>query len=201
MTAALDLEAVSRRFGTRLALAPLNLRLSRGSVCTVEGANGAGKTTLLRIAAGLLAPSTGTRAADGMALYARSGSGARAVDRVDGSVARLLHLAGLPRSEVRRRADDVLCRLALQPLAERRVDELSAGERGRLSLALVAAVRPAIACLDEPTASLDVEGRRLAAEVVGDLAAVGCAVLVATHDPDLLPDADGRLVLTAGLVA
>lgn len=186
---------MTRRFGTHLAVAPVTLRLDRGVVCTVEGGNGAGKTTLLRVAAGLLAPSTGTRHLVGQALYLRSGSGARAVQTVREAVR---SAASLARTDV---PDDVLGELDLTALADRRVHELSSGQRARLTLAVLRTVRPDLACLDEPSASLDEAGSELVRQTVARLVRDGASVLVATHDACLLPAPDARLRADAGQVA
>src|SRR3979409_1170343 len=73
------LDGVSRRFGGALALAPLTLQIELGAIAVVAGPNGSGKTTLLRLAAGVVAPTTGRRSAPSPALYLRSGDGGRSV--------------------------------------------------------------------------------------------------------------------------
>ena len=60
MEEAIELEGVERRYGERVALAGVSLRLEQGQTLAVLGGNGAGKTTLLRVLAGLLRPHGGT---------------------------------------------------------------------------------------------------------------------------------------------
>lgn len=194
--AVLVLDGVWRRYGDHLALAPVTLTVQPGSVAVLRGDNGAGKSTLLRIAAGLLRPSGGSRRCLGRAVYLRPGSGARAAQRLGEAVAFAAAAAG---SGVR--VEDVIERAGLRGLEGRRVGTLSTGQRARLSVALAAAAAPAVACLDEPTAALDEEGRERAVRAIRALADAGSAVLVATHDDELaLEGWDAVVRLRAGSV-
>jgi ABC-type multidrug transport system ATPase subunit len=186
---ALVLQGVHRWYGQVQALAPLTLRLSPGVVCVVSGPNGSGKTTLLRVAAGLVQPSGGRRAAHAPALYVPPGGGARLTQTVRQAVGFAAVLGGGT-------VEDAIEATGLADLCGRRVGELSAGQRGRVSLAVIVAARPAVACLDEPDAHLDASARRCAAHVAALLADRGAAVLVATHDRRFLTDRrDGEVVL------
>lgn len=172
---ALTLRACHRSFGAVLALTPVSVQVHRGAVCTVTGPNGSGKTTLLRIAAGLLRPSGGLRTGSGPALYAAAGDGARGSQTVAQAVRFAAALGGGNAEEAVELAD-------LSGLQASTVGSLSAGQRARVTLAIIVAGSPAIACLDEPDAHLDVDGRSCASRVVDHLADRGAAVLVATHD-------------------
>lgn len=186
------LEGVARSYGSTLALAPLSLTVHPGTVCLVTGANGSGKTTLLRLAAGVLSPTVGERRAARPACYLRAGDGARAPQRVADAVG---FAAGLGGGDARR----ALMSTGLEGLEARRAGELSAGQRARVTLAVVRACRPALACLDEPTAHLDAEGVAAARDALRDLADGGAGVLVATHDPEPLRGlADAVLALRDG---
>ena len=192
----LVLERVSRRFGATVAVDSVMLRVGRGAVCVLHGANGSGKTTLLRLAAGVLAPTTGRRRARGSALYLRSGDGIRDAQSVRQAVGFAAAATGADPD-----VDALLTAVGLGGLADMSATALSAGQRARVSLAVATACRSAIVCLDEPTAHLDVDGRVVAAQVVQELAARGAAVLVATHDTTFLSGvADARLHLRDGLV-
>lgn len=191
-TPPLALDGVTRSYGSTLALAPLSLTIHPGSVCLVTGANGSGKTTLLRLAAGVLAPTAGVRRAAGPACYLRAGDGARSPQRVADAVGFAADLGGGDPARA-------LASTGLDDLRARRAGRLSAGQRARLTLAVAHACRPALACLDEPTAHLDADGVAAALGVLRDLADGGAAVLVATHDPEsLLGLADGVVGLRDG---
>lgn len=193
----MTLRGVGHAFGGRHALHPIDLDLERGSLLVVRGANGSGKSTLLRIIAGLLRPTTGSRACPGTAILLAPGDGARRRDRVctavqsaaavsggevPGGVAHLLEQVHLPAS-----------------IGGQRVEELSSGQRGRLTLALALVVVADLVCLDEPSAHLDAAGAQVVADVVARLRAAGRTVVVATHDRVTAP-ADGVITLEGGRV-
>ncbi|SFE83064.1 ABC transporter ATP-binding protein [Blastococcus tunisiensis] len=192
----LRLSGVTRRHAGRPVWVPVDLALAGGTLTVVTGPNGSGKTTLLRLAAGLLAPSSGTRSCAGTALYLRGGAGLRTAQTVRAAVTGTAALVG--RGEA---AGGALAALGLDALADRTVGTLSAGERVRATLAAALACRPAVLCLDEPTAALD-EGALADLVTVLDAArADGVALLVATHQPAvLLPRADAQLRVEAGRV-
>lgn len=168
-------------------------------MCAITGGNGAGKTTLLRLAAGLLRPTTGSRRCVGPALYLRAGDGARRA-QTPAQAIRFAHRAGRGTGNGIA-LDSVLAEVGLAALASVPSGRLSAGERGRLSLGVALAAHPALLCLDEPTAHLDRDGCAIAAGVVWRLAALGTAVLIATHDPGMSVRADARVRLDAGRAA
>ena len=176
---ALRLVAVSRWFAGLRAVAPLTLTLEPGAVCTVEGPNGSGKTTLLRLAAGLLEPSSGQRSAVAPALYLRAGDGARGAQTVRQAIA---FAAGLGTGD----PAGALHIADLDALADVRVELLSSGQRARVTLGVALAARPALVCLDEPTAHLDHAGAVCASRVIERLAGGGTAVMAATHDAHAL---------------
>jgi energy-coupling factor transport system ATP-binding protein len=94
---------------------------------------------------------------------------------------------------------DALARAGLAELADRHPRDLSGGERQRLAIAIVTdaggAEPPAVACLDEPTRGMDRAQRERLTADLDALAARGCAVLVATHDPELAAAVADRVVL------
>lgn len=192
----LELVGVSRMHAGRPVWEPLDLQLTAGVVAVVTGANGSGKTTLLRLAAGLLQPSTGRRRCPGRALYVRGGGGLRTAQTVHDAVRTTAALAGLGDC-----LPAALSSTGTTALAHRRVGTLSAGERVRVVLAAAVASRPALLCLDEPTAALDPAGLEVLVRVLSGLRADGCAVIVATHQPQsLLATADAHLRIDAGRV-
>ncbi|HET7328180.1 MAG TPA: ATP-binding cassette domain-containing protein [Nocardioidaceae bacterium] len=196
-TLVLDLAAAGARFGSRTVLHPVSLRVQRATTCLVHGANGSGKTTLLRLCAGLLSPTGGERWASGPSLYLRPGSGARRRQTVEEALETARTLSGHGRA----RLGPALEAAMLSPLRKRRVETLSSGQRSRLVIGIALVAAPALVCLDEPSAHLDDEGLSIVRAGVRQLAAVGTAVLIATHDRDLLADRpDARLLVSDGAV-
>ena len=193
----------SRRGGDRLLLTDLDLDLAAGELTCLLGPNGCGKSTLLRGLTGLQAPLAGRVTLDGRDLTALS-SRQRArllsivlTEAVDGGLLRCADLVALGRypytgwSGRLQPADVAAVRWALrvtgvEALAERRVDELSDGERQRVLIARALAQQPAVLALDEPTAFVDLPHRVELAELLRSLAReCGLAVLLVTHDLSL----------------
>jgi macrolide transport system ATP-binding/permease protein len=172
--------------------APRSLTLRSGDRLVVTGANGAGKSTLLALLAGDLEPSAGAVHRARTARVARLGqeslapSRRRAADVYDAAVGRLV-AAGLFDDDPG--ADGVvpLEQLGLLSAADalRPVAELSVGQQRRLDLALLLASRPHAVLLDELTNHLSTA---LVDELTEALAATAAAVVIATHDRQLLRD-------------
>ncbi|HET6448463.1 MAG TPA: ABC transporter ATP-binding protein [Conexibacter sp.] len=193
-------------------LTGVELELEAGEVAWIAGANGVGKTTLLRIVAGLLTPDHGTVHVHGIAPdgdrvgYRRTIGLVSAGDR--GLHARLTvrqdlrfwaDLALLGRAQARAAVERTLAAFALGELADCRVDRLSMGQRQRVRIAMAFMHEPRLLLLDEPTTSLDQDGRARVRAAVAERIAGGCAVLWCspTGDrPELAPDA--AYVLQAG---
>jgi iron complex transport system ATP-binding protein len=212
----LTAHALNVTLGGRAVLSDISLSLSRGHLVALLGPNGAGKTTLLRALAGLL-PSQGEIRVGGDALsslplrerarrfgYLPQGHVVHwplpARDIV--ALGRYPHGATDPARLTPRDAEAVLRAMRATDVvefSERRVTELSGGERSRVALARVLAVEAPVMLADEPTASLD---PRYQIDVMKNLrhaADGGMLVIVVTHDLGLAARfADTVLVLSDG---
>ncbi|MGI8985017.1 MAG: ABC transporter ATP-binding protein [Acidimicrobiales bacterium] len=167
----------------------LSFSAEAGEVVALLGPNGAGKTTTTETLEGYRSPSAGTvrvlgldPVADHAGLMPRIGvmlqkggvyPGIRPVEALRLFAA----FYGSPEDPAA-----LVDRLGLAAVARTPWRRLSGGEQQRLSLALALVGRPEVALLDEPTAGVDVAGRRVIREVVADLRARGCCVLLATHE-------------------
>jgi ABC-2 type transport system ATP-binding protein len=197
---AVELRNVHRTFGTVRAVDGIDLRLELGEIAALLGPNGAGKTTTLDMILGLGQPDQGTVSVLGLAP-------SMAIAR--GLVAAVLQTGGLlkdltVRETVRltasvftsaRPVDEVLDRAGIAGIADRLVGRCSGGEQQRLRFALALLPDPALMVLDEPTAGMDVEGRRDFWAAIRRDAERGRTVLFATH---YLEEADAyadRIVL------
>ncbi len=188
-----DRVSVSRRL-----TGPVSFSLPHRGRLVVTGPNGAGKSTLLAVAAGDLVPDTGTaRISGGTRLgFLRQETALpadrRAVELYTAHVGALLADGTLDSSEA-----IGLSQLGLLRPGEagKRVGELSTGQQRRLDLALLLAARPHVLLLDEPTNHLSVA---LVDELTEALGATRAAVVLSTHDRQMLRDAGGwpRLRLT-----
>jgi ABC-2 type transport system ATP-binding protein len=196
------------------ALDGLSLAVESGSVYGLLGPNGAGKTTLIRVLTTLLPADAGSARVAGVdvrqhpqqvrARIGLAGQYAAVDDHLTGreNVEMVGRLYGLPRRQVRRRADELLARIGLTEAADRQVRTYSGGMRRRLDLAACLVGRPQVLFLDEPTAGLDPASRRDLWALIGDLVATGTTVLLTTQyleEADRLADRiavidHGRLV-------
>src|ERR1700716_790883 len=166
----LDLQGISRWYGTQQALCDVTLRLEPGRIGLL-GPNGAGKSTLLRILLGLLPPSGGHGSFLGHKLGENGVELRRAVGYMPEAdalvpglrgadyVALAGELYGMPRREAQRRAHEVLTYLGLEDARYRRLEEYSTGMKQRLKLAQALVHDPPVLLLDEPTSGLDPSGR------------------------------------------
>jgi len=201
--------ALVKDYGDVRALGPLDLTVGAGELVALVGHNGAGKSTLLRLAAGLLDRTSGqltvcgeragTLAArrvvsfvpDTPVLYEDIGAG----ELVE-YVARLHDPAGW-----QERAAAALARLGLEDRVDQLPGQLSRGLRQRLALALGVARPFSLLLLDEPFGPLDAEGAEGVAAMLSEHAAAGAAVIVSSHQPDLLQAATRTLTLRDGRLA
>ena len=199
---------LGKRYRRRWALSGCTLEIPAGRVVGLVGPNGAGKTTLLHLAAGLIAPTTGTvevlggRPGDGPVQLSRVGFVAQDTPVYPGlSVAGHLSMAGYLNpgwdgAEARRRIEH----LGIDP--RQRAGRLSGGQRAQLALTLAVAKRPDLLILDEPVASLDPLARReFLRSVAGTVAGRGTNVVLSSHlVADLELVCDYLVVLVASRV-
>ena len=208
----LTLTGVSRRYGERAALSPVDLAVAPGQCVAVMGANGSGKSTLLRIAAGRDTPTTG------QVVYA--GRGLTQDDLVvrteiavvgdmvsaypDLTVREHLQLVAVAHGAAHGRDDLVdraLRECRLNDHASALPGSLSSGQRQALHLAAML-VRPRrVMVLDEPEQRLDPAARRWLADLLLGQKQAGAALLMATHHTELAAAvADHVIVLGDGEV-
>jgi NitT/TauT family transport system ATP-binding protein len=214
-TPALSLQAVSCTFVSAgagpsaqryTAVRDVNLSVAAGEFVAVVGPTGCGKSTLLNMAAGLLAPSTGTVQVFGQPLAGintRAGYMFQADSLMPWRTALGNVMAGLEfraQADARPRAEDWLRRVGLGAFGDRYPHQLSGGMRKRVSLAQTLALDPDIILMDEPFSALDVQTRQLMEnEVLALWQAKQKAVLFITHDLDeAIAMSDRVVILSAG---
>ncbi len=216
---ALSFARVSAGYHGRAVLNAVSAVFAAGAVSGLVGPNGAGKTTLLRTALGLLPASGGVIRLLGKPLpawprEARAKAMAYLPQSADAhwplvarrlvALGRMPHrtaLAPLAAADLRA-VDEALARCDALSLAERRMDELSAGERARVLLARALATGAPVLLADEPAAHLDPAHQLRLMELLRDEAARGTAVIVTLHDLSLAARyCDQVVVLDGGSVA
>jgi NitT/TauT family transport system ATP-binding protein len=216
MTApALSLQDVTCTFVSRddphqryTAVRDVTLHIAPGEFVSVVGPTGCGKSTLLNVAAGLLAPSSGSVQVFGAPLAgvnARAGYMFQAESLMPWRTAAQNVMAGLEfrgvaPADARAQADEWLRRVGLGGFGDRYPHQLSGGMRKRTSLAQTLVLDPDIILMDEPFSALDVQTRQLMEnEVLALWAEKRKAVLFITHDLDeAIAMSDRVVVLSAG---
>ncbi|CAN5484747.1 ATP-binding cassette domain-containing protein [soil metagenome] len=197
------------RRGRVTAVAGVDFRIEEGEFVGYAGPNGAGKSTTVKMMTGILVPTAGSLAVDGLvpwrqrrALAARTGVvfGQRTSLWWDlplsASFDLVRHLYRVPEAEHRRRLDTLVELLGLGPLLDVPVRTLSLGQRMRAELAAAVLPAPRILFLDEPTIGLDVEAKAIVRDFLADLNAnEGTTVILTTHDVDDLVRLCRRLLV------
>ncbi len=213
-------EGLDRTYGggTQVAaLRDVSIRLLPGEVVAIMGPSGSGKSTLLGLLAGLDEPDAGRVLWEGRAL--------REIPEADVGRLRATRfgivfqsfglfpslsasenvvlpqlMAGLRPGTATGAAESWLTRLGLGGRLDHRVNELSAGQQQRVAIARALACEPAVVLADEPTAELDGQAAGVIFATLAQVARRGGGVLVATHDPRVLPWTDRVVLLRDGRV-
>jgi ABC-2 type transport system ATP-binding protein len=183
----IETHRLTKRYGSRLAVDSVNLRVRRGEVYGFLGPNGAGKTTTLRMLAGLVRPTSGTVAMLGTApgqpiVLARMGMlveepGFYPYLSGRDNLRVLARYAGVPAARV----DAVLDTVHLGSRGGDRFSRYSLGMKQRLGVAAALLKEPELLVLDEPTNGLDPAGMAEMRTLVAELKARGHTVLLSSH--------------------
>jgi ABC-2 type transport system ATP-binding protein len=210
--AALSIEGVSHRYGTRQALVDVTFAVAPATFTVLLGLNGAGKSTLFSLITRLYAVQQGRIRIFGQDVTRASGEALRMVGIVfqprtldlDLSVAQNLiyHAAlhGLGSRESAERANALLQRIALLDRVNDKVRSLSGGQMRQVEITRALLHRPRLLLLDEPTVGLDIKSRANILEHVRGLVKDGVSVLWATHLIDEVAENDAVVVLHEGCV-
>jgi cobalt/nickel transport system ATP-binding protein len=212
--AAIEVQGLSYAYsGGHVALDGVTFAVAVGESVGVVGPNGAGKTTLFLCLTGVLPPRAGEARVAGLdvrdpaqrrrlpehvgIVFQNSDDQLFSATVLDDVAFGPLNL-GLPPDEARARVAEALGRVGMSGQEERVPYHLSGGEKRRVALAGVLAMRPEVLLLDEPSMFLDPRGRR---ELIELLHTLGGTRLIATHDLEMILQTCGRvLVLDRGRV-
>ncbi len=213
----LEIDKLSFRYpdAPRKAVVDFDMAIGEGEVVVLAGPSGCGKSTLLRAINGLI-PHMYTGEYSGEVRVAGSsvkGSSMRELAQtvgflfqnpenqifmftVERDVAFGLENLGVPRPEMRSRVDEAMGLLGIEALSQRAPHELSDGQKQRVALAGVLAMRPKLIILDEPTSLLDPRTAMELVELVGKLRKeLGTTFVVVEHRLDLLVRVADRIVV------
>jgi ABC-type sugar transport system ATPase subunit len=191
------LERIHKTYaGGQPVLRELSLALADGELLVLVGPSGSGKSTALRIVAGLETPTSG-RVFIGERDVTDVPPGERDVAMVFQSYALYPHMTvrenlcfgmrmrGVPKAEMRARAEQIAERLQISALLERKPAQLSGGQRQRVALGRALVRRPQVFLLDEPLSNLDAKLRaETRAEIARLHADFGVTTMYVTHDQE-----------------
>ncbi len=217
-----QLEALTKTYREgdqdRTVLRDVSLQLDRGAFSVLMGRSGAGKSTLLNLISGIDLPTSGHVRIGGTDLTTMSETERTKFRRANigfvfqsfnlistltvGENVRLpLELSGqTPRTD-QDRARTMLERVGIADRADDFPDRLSGGEQQRVAVARALAHEPLLVLADEPTGNLDYETGQEVLSLLGSLVQdTDTTLLVATHDPEVLPRADRVLHLRGGVL-
>ena len=200
------------------ALTDVSLHVNKGEFVFVTGPSGAGKSTLLRLIFRADLPTEGQIIVNGRNVTALPESKVPFLRRTIGvvfqdfklinrksvfeNIAFILNVMGVPYSEQRRKAYQILKLVGLHHRMNALPPELSGGEQQRVAIARALSTHPVLVLADEPTANLDTENGNQVMEIMQRLNAnTGTTFIFATHDPRVIPFARRVVTLRDGLVS
>jgi putative ABC transport system ATP-binding protein len=193
--------ALGVELGGQALFRNVELLVAPGQMLVVTGASGTGKSTLAHILAGVLGPDHGEVTLAGVPLQEISNFAARPslVTQDFGLVSTLtamesislpLQAQSLARKEIRDRSALWLEALGIESCADHLVDDLSGGQQQRVAIARALAKGSEVIIMDEPTSELDAANRALLLSILDDERARGAAIVVVSHEADVIDDAD-----------
>jgi spermidine/putrescine transport system ATP-binding protein len=213
MSAGVDLEGVTVRFGNFTAVNNANLSIKGGEFFSFLGPSGCGKTTILRTVSGFLDPSAGRVKIGGEDM---TGIGANKrptalifqnlalfpLMTVADNITYGLRVRGIDKVERRKKAGELLDLIALGGQGDKLVSELSGGQKQRVAIARALAVEPKVLLLDEPLSALDLKLRQhMRNELRAIQQRVGITFIYITHDQgEALTMSDRIAVMSDGVI-
>jgi ABC-2 type transport system ATP-binding protein len=197
MMAAVDVHALTKRFGTFTAVNEISFAVKPGEIFGLLGPHGAGKSTLIRMLTTLMAPTAGSATVAGADIVRQSDVVRRAIGvipqaltsdpelSVEENLVIFARLYGVPRDRRKRLIDELLDAVQLSDWRDKPVKQLSGGMRRRVEIARGLVHEPRIFFLDEPTTGLDPVSRTSVWEMLQKIkAARDLTVILTTHYMD-----------------
>lgn len=210
----IKVEALTRSFGKIRALDGISFEAPRGRITGLLGPNGAGKSTCLRILSTVMAADSGRALIDGLDVKTDSlavrrligvlphGSGLYPQLTAAENIRYYGELHGLENGPLTKRVDELVERLDLGEIADRRAKGFSQGERTRVALARALVNKPAYLILDEPTSGLDVMATRDLRQWLMELKDRDCCILLSSHVmQEIAALADDIVIIAHGRLA
>lgn len=206
-TTVININGISLSYGSTKALNKVSLSIGENEIVAIMGRNGAGKSTLLRTIAGVLSPTRGNISVLGNNPSSLNGKARRmSIGFIPQEPSDLLYAQSVLEECATADRDngiesgstwELLKRLihGISPTTHPR--DLSEGQRLALALSVVLSANPRIVILDEPTRGLDYSAKNTLVATLQLFASRGCAVILATHDVELVAEVATRVVFIA----
>jgi ABC-2 type transport system ATP-binding protein len=201
----IDLIDVSKRYGNKLAVDRLNLRVAAGELFAFLGPNGAGKTTTIKMLCGLLFPTEGRVCIGGFDLQAEGDRARQQISFVPDTpylyekltgrefLQFIADMYGMPRDEGRARIAAMIDLFSLTDFVDDLTERYSHGMRQRTVFAGALLHRPKVLIVDEPTVGLDPKSIRLLKDLLRREARQGTTVFLSTHSLDVAQELADRI--------
>ncbi|MDF1727561.1 MAG: ABC transporter ATP-binding protein, partial [Sulfitobacter sp.] len=196
MTAMIEIDGATKKFGTFTALHGIDLDIREGEFFSLLGPSGCGKTTLLRMIAGFEPPTSGAIRIGGKDMGGIPAN-ARPTNMVFQSYAIFPHLnvaenvgyglktRRMAKAQIAEEVDKVLSLVDMQGYGTRKAHELSGGQRQRVALARALVMQPKVILLDEPLSALDKKLRdQMQVELRALQRSIGITFILVTHDQE-----------------
>jgi len=213
---AIETAGLTKFYGSQRGIEDLDLRVERGEVFGYLGPNGAGKTTTIRILLDLIRPTRGSASIAGLDTRAQSVEARRLTGYLPGelkppahstAIGFLAHLGRLRGGVERHAVEELAARLELD--LERRIGDLSKGNKQKVGIVAAFMHDPELLILDEPTSGLDPIRQEDVLDLVRERAAAGRTVFLSSHELDQVEHVaqrvgivrDGRLVAVDSIAA
>jgi ABC-2 type transport system ATP-binding protein len=203
----IELEHVTKKYGTKTAVDDLSLRVERGELFAFLGPNGAGKTTTIKLMCGLLFPSAGTIRIGGFDLKEQGRQARQLIsyvpdqpflyEKLTGREALqfIADMYGMPADHARQRIGEMVELFNLTGFVDDLTEQYSHGMRQRTVFASALLHEPQVLIVDEPTVGLDPRSVRLLKDLLRRQANRGVTVFLSTHSLDIAQELADRIAV------
>ncbi len=201
----IDIQNVTKRYGTKIAVRNLNLRIDQGELFAFLGPNGAGKTTTIKMMCGLLFPTEGTVRVAGYDILKEGDQARRLISYVPDQpylyekltgrefLQFIADMYGLPPEKAAYRIEEMTALFRLEEFLDDLTERYSHGMRQRTVFASALLHEPRVLIVDEPTVGLDPRSVRLLKDILRKLSVGGTTIFLSTHSLDIAQELAERI--------